>query len=364
MGTQQQQVDLEHYTGKQTNAGIVAKLNEMIDFMKVGHGMMSDLTNHVNELKTALEKNQQELTESKDKLKIAENRIGDLQMQVTGLSVKCDRLSNANIKLQDQLTSMESQSRRNNLILDGLADSEHKTPDQCRDKVMHVLEVKMEVANVRDFRFVRIHRLGRYQKNSKKPRPVIFKLHYYDEREKIWQNRRKLQGHNIWLQEDFPEAIRQKGSVLAPVVKAAKAQGKKAFLSVDRAIIDDQVYTTKSLHRLPSNLQPANLAQRVDTERKYTAFFSPGTPLSNFYPANITDDNGLPFKSCEQMYQYNKAQEFHDDDTADRILSASTPYESYKLGQNIKGFDQDKWSRVAKNTCSMHVMPSSNKTLY
>jgi len=74
------------------------------------------------------------------------------------------------------------------------------------------------VPSVRNFQIVRFHRLGRYQHNATRPRPVIFKLQWYGNREAIWANRRALKGHDLWLQEDFPAAIVQKHRILAPVV--------------------------------------------------------------------------------------------------------------------------------------------------
>ncbi len=45
--------------------------------------------------------------------------------------------------------------------------------------------------------------------------------------------------------------------ILALIVKVAKEQGKKAFISVDRLIINDVTYTMKTLYKLLHDLQPA-----------------------------------------------------------------------------------------------------------
>ena len=179
---------------------------------------------------------------------------------MNGLTSKCDRLKSENTKLQDKLTNMESQSRRNNLIVDGIPDSPDETKEQCKTKLLDFLDNTMKVENVREFLFVRVHRLGKYKPSAVKPRPVIMKLHYFDKREDIWSCRRNLKDSGFWIREDFPDVILQKRRVLEPVVKAARAQGKRAFLSVDKLILDDVTYTTDTLYHLSRDLQPTYLS--------------------------------------------------------------------------------------------------------
>ncbi len=98
----------------------------------------------------------------------------------------------------------------------------------------------MKVENVRNFQIVRCHRLGRYNPKSPRPCPIIFKLQWFGNGEAIWAKHRELKDHPYWIQKDFPSVIVERLCALAPIVKAAREQGKKAFLSVDRIVIDDQ----------------------------------------------------------------------------------------------------------------------------
>lgn len=244
---------------------------------------------------------------------------------------------------------MESQSRRNNLVLDGVPDSENETDEECREKALKILADTMKVENVRNFQFVRIHRYkGQFKPTATRSHPIMFKLHYYTDVEAIWNKRRELKGQNIWLQQDFPEAIKQRRRILNPVAKAAREKGKKAFLTKDNLILDDKLYTVKTLYQLPRDLQPATLSQKTDSEKKYTAFYSSSSPLSNHHFAEFTDENGVPFHSSEQKYQHGKALEFNDNTAARNILSASTAYECYRFGQNILGYNDNQWRKVAR----------------
>ncbi len=149
-----------------------------------------------------------------------------------------------------------------------------------------------------DFKIVRCHRLGRYNPNSPRTRPIIFKLQWVENREAIRAKCRELKDHPHWIQEYVPYVIVERCHVLAPIVKAAREQGKKAFLSVDHIVIDDQSYTMKTLHRLLHDLEPATLSQKSDPQRKY--------------PTDFVDNNGKPFHCSEQKFNYDKAVEFID----------------------------------------------------
>ncbi len=151
------------------------------------------------------------------------------------------------------------------------------------------------------------------------------------------------------MQEDFPAAIVQRCQILAPIVKVVKEQEKKAFLSVDRLIINDVAYTMKSLYKLLRDLQQAKLSQRVDGDGRFTAFYSASSHMSSFYPADFVDNDGTPFHCSKQKYEYDKAVEFNDNVSARRILSASTNLECFKIGQSIVGFKDELREKVAQN---------------
>jgi hypothetical protein len=245
---------MKPYQGKKDNAGIVAKLNELIEHISKNTDVVSELKTTVSDLKTSLENSQKELNDFKGNLKSSEVQVMTLQKQVVGLSARCEQLQQVNIRIQDHLTNMESQSRRNNLLMDCVPETQDETNDKCKAVLLDILDGIMKVSNVRNFQIVRCHRLGRYNPKSLRPRPIIFKLHWFGDREAIWDKLRELKNHPYWIQEDFPSVIVQRRRALTPIVKAARNQGKKAFLSVDSVVIDDQSYTMKTLYRLPRDL--------------------------------------------------------------------------------------------------------------
>lgn len=75
-------------------------------------------------------------------------------------------------------------------------------------------------------------------------------------------------------------------------------------------------------------------------EEKFTLFWD--GPFSQWYPSNFTV-NHLKFNCAEQFMMYGKALLFHDLETAEEILQATSPKDQKALGRKIRNFDQDIW---------------------
>lgn len=349
---EKQQDCLVPLTGKGSMQEVVTGLNGLI---KVVLG----LTNTVSEMKQSIEFRDKEITDLKSSISDTDKKVNSNTESIQTLNYKCEMLSKKNEKLHNKLVALETQSRRDNLKLCGINEKpqgpgfgrfnkqNQESEDECKERVYKVL-INMGVENARSIEFVRCHRLGLKPKGpNAKPRKIIFKLKDYDDRKRIWDKKDTLDGSGIFLEADFPEEVEQRRRILKPIAKAARAEGKEAGVSVDRLIIDDRRYTINDLHKLPDHLQPANLATK--TCNNITAFFSPASPLSNFYVTNFIAENGKSFHSSEQLFQYFKAKEFHDQKSMRDILFCSTPHEAYSLGKMIENFNESRWIKVCRD---------------
>lgn len=232
------------------------------------------------------------------------------------------------------------------MLLDGVPESVNESWADCEKKVKGILEKDMKLDNVKNIKFVRCHRLGP-KRHTNKPRTVIFKLHWYKDRELIWSKKTHLKDTPYWLKEDFPSEIVKRRSILQPIVQAARKLDMTASLKVDKLVLDGRTYTVDTVHQLPDHLNPANLATK--TENGITAFFRQASPLSMFHPCQIKDpDTGTVYHSGEQWLQAGKAAEFGDKDTVSDIMQANTAFDCYKLGQNVKNFTVDGWYKNGK----------------
>ena len=80
--------------------------------------------------------------------------------------------------------------------------------------------------------------------------------------------------------------------------------------------------------------------------------------FSNWYLCEI-EFHGRKFCSSEQLFMYKKAKLFHDDEIAEKIVSASNQFEIKRLGRMVKNFKQDVWDK-----CCYDIMLSSNRLKY
>ena len=328
----------------------------------------SDLLKSVNDvlLTTA------EVTKTIDNFK---SQISELESRLTNYELKCNALERENKVLHERVISIESHSRRDNLLLDGIPESPAGIQEDCLKIVKEVLQNKLEL-DVTRIDIVRCHRKG-FRKNPQnernsmeKPRPIIFNLHNYNDRQTIWESRFKLKNTKIFLNEDFPHEINQRRKTLFPIMKAAKKQEKDAFLSVDKLHIVSKdsssmhkshlVVTVDSLHKLPRELD----SKFVTTSRANDcfAFFGELCPISNFHPAPISY-KGKTFKTSEHVYQYCKAEDSNDQIAMRNILASQTPLEAKRIGDRV--IPSSTWDTVKENimASTLRAKFSQNPTL-
>jgi ribA/ribD-fused uncharacterized protein len=146
--------------------------------------------------------------------------------------------------------------------------------------------------------------------------------------------------YNITIKEDFPDKIVEKRKLLEPLSRFANQQGYKANVVTDKLIVNNKVYTTDTIDRLPEKLQPQNVFTLQ--KGKTTAFFSKHSPLSNFSHSPFTVKN-INYNCNEQFFTHQKALRFNDYETAEKILRETDPVKIKRLGKNIKGFDSKIW---------------------
>ena len=68
------------------------------------------------------------------------------------------------------------------------------------------------------------------------------------------------------------------------------------------------------------------------------------------------DEGGVTFRSVEQYFQFKKAVFAGDDETAEKILAAESPYDAKRLGREVRGLDSAAWDAVSEG-----IMKYGNK---
>jgi ribA/ribD-fused uncharacterized protein len=244
-------------------------------------------------------------------------------------------------QLEERVIKMESQSRRDNLLIDGI---QQISPENCVDIVRGIFTNRLKLENAESFQIVRCHRLGAKRKDSKKPRTIIIKFQWYGDLMNVWRARKHLKGTNIYINEDFPKEIQDRRYILRPILKKAIANGKEAFLNVDVLVIDGKRYTTKDIHKLPEGLDPAKLATPQIGD-DIVAFFGSQSPLSNFYITEFSM-NGIIYDCQERHYVRGKAEYANRPDLLSAVMEASSPSDCKRISTELdKIIDLDDWHK-------------------
>ncbi|CAB4044343.1 Hypothetical predicted protein, partial [Paramuricea clavata] len=83
-----------------------------------------------------------------------------------------------------------------------------------------LLEEKLHLEDAsKKIKIDRSHRLGRQKQAAEKPRPIIAKFNFCQDRENIRLNAKKLRGSNIAIGEQFPDEIVKIRRELYPELK-------------------------------------------------------------------------------------------------------------------------------------------------
>jgi len=190
---------------------------------------MDNLVREMQDLKNSLNFSQGELGDMKtvsgknvDKIKQLEQDILTYNNEVTEIVNKVDYI--------------ENQSRRNNLIFDGIKDDKKETWEQSEVKVKEVLKTKLRL-NTDAIEIERAHRNGR---PGDRPRPIVVKFSRFKDKQSILRHAKLLKGTSIYINEDYSERIRQKRKDLLPALRAARERGQVAHIRYDKLVISDR----------------------------------------------------------------------------------------------------------------------------
>lgn len=182
----------------------------------------------VQELKTSLEFTQTKFEEEKMGCTEIEAKIRAFETNITTSKQELDAMFN-------KLDYIENQSRRTNILIDGIADEKGENWCESEKKVREMFSKNLGLDGIH-MDIERAQRLGQFQERGR-PRKIVVKLLRIKGRELILSSAKKLKGTRIYINEDFSEAVQHRRKELWPKVKAARERGDKASLKYDKLII-------------------------------------------------------------------------------------------------------------------------------
>ena len=289
-----------------------------------------------------------------DESKYFHSSIADSKANQSHLHKRIEDLELENKELKQRLIDLEKMSRRDNLRFHGIEEHEEENTERL---VLKMLSDNGITISPRDIE--RSHRLG--PKVKGKIRPIIVRFNNFKDRQLIWSK----MGHKTFapaynkphVREDFPDEITKERAQLQAVAQAiVRAPGKDkppyVKITANKMIINNQTYTTSTLHTLPAEVQLAHVYTPMNDST--AAYFSSSSPLSNHYidPFAV---NGETYNSAQQYIMVHKARLFDDQESVVAITKEKDPRKQQQLGKGIKNYDNGIWKAKARDIIRLGV---------
>nr|XP_047135487.1 uncharacterized protein LOC124812653 [Hydra vulgaris] len=151
-------------------------------------------------------------------------------------------------KINKKLREIEDRSRRNNLRINGIKESEHETWVESELKVLKLFEETLEIKEVK---IERAHRTG--PRGENKNRTIVLKLLNYKDKTDIMKRSVKLKGMNFYINEDFCFETVQIRKDLKNKMFKQRELGKHAFISYDKLIVREYGLKRKLTQKIAKN---------------------------------------------------------------------------------------------------------------
>lgn len=178
-------------------------------------------------------------------------------------------------------------------------------------------------------------RIGKYKPGS--TCPILVKFIRESKRNLILYNRANLNCNAntlVWINDDVSNFTRRQRKTVRDIAAYAKSQGTTDLkIHGDGLVLGNGKYKHQDLDLLPAHLSISKAKQIADDSDLY--FQSEYSPLSNFYPCTIYDENDVYFNCAEQLFQHKKAIHHNFLFTADKIMLTRDPYELKRLGNQL-----------------------------
>ena len=125
------------------------------------------------------------------------------------------------------------------------------------DQLKKVMRDKLKIPeeDIEQIHFERVHRIPTKKNTSQgqnsKPRPIIAKFSFFQDKEFVWSFVKNLKNTNISIANDFPWEIDEIQKTSYPILKKAKQRKQTAYFKVDKPIINGQIYRGEETTNLP-----------------------------------------------------------------------------------------------------------------
>ncbi|XP_072945564.1 uncharacterized protein [Epargyreus clarus] len=206
-----------------------------------------------------------------DKMKI-EMQIQSAQQTETITKTIMDRMDmklepilaeNKNLKLkverlEKEIEYLKKEKRNNNIVIFGLKEDNNSTLELL-SVVLKIFRERLEL-NVEEWEVNKIHRIGKINKESDKPRPVLLSFVNSLKKKEIMKKKNLLKNKRIYITEDYPKEVIEIRKALQPKVIEERSKGNIAYIHYDKLIIKENK-SNKDKRKREVSLSPQSSSQ-------------------------------------------------------------------------------------------------------
>lgn len=150
-----------------------------------GESSLAEVLKSIEHINAQFEAYEVERKQDKEKIEELNGKVEEMGKRIEDLERVSDR--------------QEQYSRRNCLLVHGIEENNNENTD---DLVVQFINEKLDL-DVTENDIDRSHRIGRYDKNKKKVRPIIIKFARYNVRSKVFRDKKKLKGSGKSITESL-----------------------------------------------------------------------------------------------------------------------------------------------------------------
>ena len=203
---------------------------------------LKDVMSMLHNMNSKFDEVKEDVRQMKDMYAGLQEEVSSLRQEVVDLKHENESLQEVNgclsgkvEALERKTDDLEGRSKRNNVIIHGLIRHDKETREDCEELVREMITDKLEFAE--DVQFDRLHRI-----NGRPDSPIIGRCTFYKDKERLLRARRKLQGSQVFIGEDFSLRVREIRKKLVPHLKTAKKESKKVSMVYDHLVIEGKKY--------------------------------------------------------------------------------------------------------------------------
>lgn len=293
----------------------------------------------IGEIKKSLDFAHKEIEKLKRHLDDCLGQNSEFERRLLALEKENEETKSYAEDLEDYILTLDSATRKRNLIISGLSEEKGETPETLPLTVYKFVQPYVATLDLSDIDCA--YRLG---KKDGKSRPVLCKFVREKMRNTVAAIRTNLNDEEnkakIYLNDDLPQLLNERRAKFRKIVKLAKSKKIPASTRSDKLTVNNITYTHKNLDCLPEGLRLEDtMTVRV---KGGIAFCSEDSWLSNFFPSEI-DISGVKFQSAEHAYQYVRSMKLGDPQLATMIHRAKNAKEAKILSSNLTS--NEEWDR-------------------